>query len=201
MKHTKQAFATVCGIKTKDLSVYIGRGQVVVEGEEIDIENPINKVFLEKRLSKKKNHLPAKQAKASTTPNVATESAISEGMSLTEIQKRKKLADLKKVGQETELLKLREMKIKNEIVPVEDVKNVFLQFRHHVSNATKDAIEQMLIETAEESRWSNEVFAKKRKRLIEVMNRSIITAAEMTKRSIGIVTQNYAESKEVGEHD
>jgi hypothetical protein len=47
--YTKKEFSKICGIDHREFSAYKGRGKVVLNGENIDTDNPINARFLEKR--------------------------------------------------------------------------------------------------------------------------------------------------------
>lgn len=56
---SKSEFAHACGISSNALSVYIGRGQVILESNGlIDDENGINMAFLVKRMAKASKSIP-----------------------------------------------------------------------------------------------------------------------------------------------
>lgn len=55
---TKQEAASICGIKTNELAVYVERKKIIVEtdneGKEwIDANNPLNSFFMTKKLEKR----------------------------------------------------------------------------------------------------------------------------------------------------
>jgi predicted transcriptional regulator len=47
--YSKKEFAELLGIKTKHLSMYISRKQVVVKGNMVDDNDQINALFMQKR--------------------------------------------------------------------------------------------------------------------------------------------------------
>lgn len=53
---SKKEFADHCGMNTRALAVYIKRGKVLAEGEEIDSDLPQNALFIQKRSTKKVIH-------------------------------------------------------------------------------------------------------------------------------------------------
>lgn len=205
MNHTKQAFATICGTNTKSLAVYIQRNQVVVDADgEINLNHPVNKKFLEKRLEKIKSKDTGKTQ--IQTPPVNSddnhndlEEASIEGLNLSQLDKRKKLIEIKKLHKEVDLLSLRKEKIQGEVIPVIHVKDIIHRLSAHLTNEYKSSLEDFLTNAAGDFRVSSELFAKYRGRIIETINNANDRAVDLAKIDIRSLVEQYAQVRAKGE--
>lgn len=184
MDHTKAAFASVCGFDTKSLSVYISRKQVVVNGEGmIDINHPVNKKFLEKRLEKIKAKENQTQSPVTEKSQEIKKAAI-DGLSLTQLTRERKIADLKKLDKEIDLLSIKKEKLQGEVIPTEFVKILMYKRISALTHRIKDHWEDHLIKLASEVRLSGEQLAKMRGEMVNHINQANEQSVETVKREI-----------------
>ncbi|HTH58227.1 MAG TPA: hypothetical protein VL728_19410 [Cyclobacteriaceae bacterium] len=209
-RHTRAEFQKITGLSRGNLFNYIKRGKIIEENGLIDDKNPVNLFFLERKgvvleeipQEKTTTPRPKNQSDESKVEPYDDDDVDSQGdQTLTGLNKTRIKVDIAKKRKETELLKLREQKIKGEIVPVADVSVLFSNHTQSIFSALKDWGDELIIEIAEEARLSGEQLARRRKRMIERLNNAVDRANLMTKKSMGIITDNFSISKGVGEHE
>jgi len=208
-RHTKAEFARICGLTTGNLSNYISRKKVIVEDDFIDDSNLINAEFLKKRkeyLQGKKDllkpgatGLPGDESPIDNVSDTAEEDEDSETYSGSLTTKKMKVEIAKKT-RETAILKLREQKIKGEIVPVAMMRNLFSMHTQSIITAQKDGIEELLINLSVEARLSGEQLARLRRKMVQILNDGVDKAIVITQRNIRSVTEEFSIKKDVGEH-
>jgi hypothetical protein len=221
-RHTRGEFAQLCGLSSGNLSNYIKRGKVIVDGEYIDDNVFENREFLSKRQGfKEKNpgtSKPQKPKKVKSTTHDAEDSGdifqdldnfspddsddsediLSGSESLN--NKRMKV-DIKKKTEEAEILKLKKERIKGEIVPVDLMKNLFSMHTQSIVTAQKDGIEELLISLSVEARLSGEQLARLRRKMVDILNNSVDKAIIITQKNMQAVVGEFSIKREVGEHD
>jgi hypothetical protein len=200
MKHTKQAFATICEMTTGNLSNYIARGNVIADGQEIDITHPTNAAFLEKRLKKLGKLNPNEPRKEPTqSSEEMIKLTIDAGTSLTEITRKKKIADLEKVVNETELLVLKKQKIQGEMVPTDMMFEVTKRLGNHLIYAYRDAWEGFLITMSATHRFSGEDLARYRGKMVELINQAHSLGVNNALKEIDNIANEIKETRGKGE--
>jgi hypothetical protein len=221
--HLKAAFAKMCGLTTGNLTVYITRKKVVSSGDYIDDSLEINKAFLEQRaahLAKKVSPVAAEpeekklrmirpDPQITELPNIKdpVDEDEDDGMEGLEtlttpaLMKRKLHVDIKKKIRETSILDLKEQKIKGEIVPVDVIKNLFSMHTQSIITAQKDGIEELLINLSVEARLTGDQLASLRGKMVQILNNAVDKAIIITQKNMKVVVNEFAISKEVGEHE
>jgi hypothetical protein len=220
-RHTRAEFATICGLSSGNLSNYIKRGKVVVDGEFIDDTAYPNSDFLQKRLEilqqrkeeKKQAESDRKLRMLRPDAEIDSEKEFSiddddekgdfesiQGSSAA-LNKKKLKVDIAKKIKETKILELREQKIKGEIVPIADVSNIFQMHTQSIVTAQKDALEELLIELSVDARLTGDQLARLRGKMVDILNRAVDKAIIITTKNMKVIAENFAMSREVGEHD
>jgi hypothetical protein len=208
-KLTKKQFADLCGMPTNRLAIYIQRKKIEVEDNEIDINNEHNRLFLEK-YAKKESYVSPKKEKKKPEPTVIINlepETISEtpkertNLTLTQLEREKKLADLQKVEVDTRIAKLREEKLMGQNIPTELVKGVVSQMSKSFVSKFKDGAENILISVSKMKGLSNEEMAKLRGELVAIINESIKSSVNDCKKQVSTIVATYSNSRGVGEHD
>lgn len=224
--HSKKDFAGLCGLKTKELAVYIKRNKVVLSGDYIDDSIEVNRDFLLKYKNRKamrkvpiSNRPEEKQDKPkSPPPNIqdpeyqpdddfnitndeGDEGSADPSKSMYTLNKKRLKVEIAKKTRETEILKLREQKIKGEIVPIDIIKNLFSLHTQSIISAQKDGIEELLINLSGEMRLSSEQLGRLRGKMVDILNNAVDKAIIITQRSMKVVVKEFTVKKDVGEHD
>lgn len=216
--HRRAEFAKICGITPGNLTNYIKRGNVILSGDYVDDGIEQNRLFLEKRLATtgkktvpdeshptkteeeterpKPNVKPPRYQKESfTTPDPPDD----ETTTLTALSKREKKVNIQKKEEEIKLLRLKEEKIRAQVVPIDKMKDLFRMHTQSILTAQKDGIEDLLINLSGEMRISSEQLARLRGKMVEILNTAIDKAILTTKKNLSSLISDYAEKKEVGE--
>jgi hypothetical protein len=220
--HLKADFARMCGLTTGNLTVYISRKKVIPSGDYIDDSLEINSAFLQKR----KNHVSNKPTADQPQPEkklryiqpdreLPTQPDIQDpvdddgddddtgGNYITSaaLNKKKLKVDIAKKIRETSILKLREEKIKGEIVPIDVIKNLFSMHTQSIITAQKDGIEELLINLSVEARLTGDQLARLRGKMVEILNNGVDKAIIITQRNMKVLVNEFAIKKDVGEHE
>lgn len=201
MTHTKKAFATVCGIQTKDLSVYIQRKRVVVDADgEINIDHPLNKIFLEDKLSKnKRKAADTSQVKSFDEDKSDLNEAETEGLTITQLTRRRKILDIKKIDKEVDLLTIKRDKLNGEVIPTELVKIIMYRKTALLVNRFKDHWEDHLTKLSGELRLSGDQLAKLRGEMVYHINQASDEALNTAKKEINQMIDEFKITRAKGE--
>ena len=197
---TKKEVADLCGLETKNLSVYITRGKVVVgENDLIDSTVDKNRAFIEKRKNKTVNiQIQTPTVLESKIPQQPTEK--SEGQTYTESERQLKYLDTIKREKEIEKLEIEIQKKKGEVVPSELIKPVFLQHNQSIlTEITNRTDEFVRIFSKKKSLTVNEV-AEMRGELTSWINESMNKAILSSIKSVESIIEEHQLKKSVGEH-
>ena len=200
MDHTKAAFATVCGMDSKTLAVYVGRNKVIVKGDGmIDINHPVNKKFLEERLEKLKKKEHQEHETSVVNPQSEPGKAKIEALTLTQLTKERKISDLKKLAEEIELLTIKKEKQRGEIIPTELAKSIIYKQNSILMHRFKDHWEDHLSKLAHELRVRGDQIAKMRGEMVDHINRANVEAVEASKKEIGNIIGEFQRARSKGE--
>lgn len=193
---TKKEIAELCGLETKNLSVYITRGKVIVgKNDLIDTNVDKNKSFIEKRKGK------ISDVKIQTTTVIESKvSEQSEGQSYTESERQLKYLDTIKRQKEIEKLDIEIQKKRGEVVPSELIKPVFLQHNQSIiTEITNRCDEFIRIFSKKRTLTVNEV-AEVRGEVVSWVNESMNKAILASIKSVENIITEHSEKKGVGEH-
>lgn len=207
--HSKKDFCKLCGIKTKDLSIYIKRGKVVLQGDYVDEFQPANAAFLQKNAEKVKNVIIVPEI-IIERPSVPIETETKKDKppsidksNLTQyaLEKEIKLADLQKKEVDTRIALLKEEKLMGVSIPTELVKGVISSLSKSIISSFKDGADNFLIEIAKRKSLTGSEIAECRGILIKIINTSSTRAISESKKSINSIVNEFSDKRDVGEHD
>ena len=101
---SKKDFAQLCSITTGNLSNYIKRNKVIVDKNGfIDTNNDLNRLFIQKNNTEKVSIPVQTQSNNPTEPNEAIDTSNLSTLSILELEKVKKAADIEKLLIETRI--------------------------------------------------------------------------------------------------
>lgn len=217
--HSKKDFAELCGLPTKNLATYIGRGKVIIsEGDLIDDKNPLNKIFLQQRKTKAseqqiishiKKYPTVKEKEDSDNP-LPDEAAGDEdepGGSIHVAGKMdtakaiEKLAYFRaeKTERETIRLDLDIQKKRGEVIPSDMVKPIFVRHNQFILTNFKNATDDILARFAKYKELEPEYVAELRGEMIDVINRAVADSVQMSIESVEDIVNEYKIKRGVGE--
>lgn len=133
-----------------------------------------------------------------------TQNPISEepnGMDKFNLELAKKKADIEKVHGEIRLQKLKEAKLRGEMVPIDLMRTTLEVHTRSIVTAMKDGMEDLLLQVSSEFRGSSEQLSRLRGIVITILNAQVDKSVEATKKQLRVLANDYAERKEVGEHE
>ena len=207
---SKKEVAKKCGWQTNKLSTYISRGKVVVKNDRIDTEDDVNRAFLEKYSIHDLDALPqlesyTKQKTNSRSNNTQEEdpgSIEEDDLPPLSISNRRYM-HLKAVKTEREnaLLKLKEEKIRGEVIPSDLVKPLFLMHNNSMVHAFKNLIDEEQRRLVKRYGINVNEAADMRSRIIEGINEAMKKATKSTTSNISNIIKEYAVKKGVGERE
>jgi len=212
--HTKSDFAKLCGMRTSNLTNYVKRGKVVLNGnDEVDDGLDINRDFLSRHQSKQeiKQPDPSQETRLRMirpdpgTPETEeddddTPPPADEDNAAT-LYKQKLKADIDKKHREIALLKLREEKLTGEIVPIEQVKDLFAQHSKAGAVVVKNTIDNILTRIAQMAGLNVNQIAELRGVALKEINSGINKAVEETRKRVNVIQMQHSERREVGERN
>lgn len=212
--HTKKQFCALCEIKTRELSVYVKRGKVILSGDLVDDTIEINQQFIYSRSKKSGSKTPdpvvadpknpgltvihsvenKKQILKPTTPE-----DLEKKLNWQQLDLEKKKLDIEKTTEEIEILKVKKDKLHGAVIPTEVVKMLFAQQFKSVTAAFHLGADNYLMELAKLKGLNREEVATLRGKLIEIINVAISDSVTESKKMIVNIISEYSERKEVGE--
>lgn len=122
---TKKEFADLCGMPQKNLYTYINRDQIIVNNDGmIDENSPINELFILER--KEKMLISGKtqpKRQRITTKGTSDSNNSVEDLTLIEVARQKKRAELRKLQFETRIKEVQLTRAMSELIPLELAKS------------------------------------------------------------------------------
>ena len=117
------------------------------------------------------------------------------------LYKQKLKADIDKKHREIALLKLREEKLTGEIVPIEQVKDLFAQHSKAGAVVVKNTIDNILTRIAQMAGLNVNQIAELRGVALKEINSGINKAVEETRKRVNVIQMQHSERREVGERN
>lgn len=214
---SKREFAEEkCGMQTKALSVYIGRGQVVV-GQDglVDTDNAINILFMQERQAKRQNGhqdppvtadtvvaavaeaKPKIKEKVARTGRAAQDREINEGVKeKMGLDKRMKEIEIEKKQRESQLLKNKQDRAAGKLIPTAIVKGLFQNHFKAVVISFKQGIDQMIVEIAKKKSMNINERAELKREMIKILNGCIDDTIKISKRDVANLVTEYSQTSE-----
>ena len=192
----------MCSITTGNLSNYIKRNKVIVDKNGfIDTNNDLNRLFIQKNNTEKVSMPVQTQSNNPTEPNEAIDTSNLSTLSILELEKVKKAADIEKLLIETRISLLKEEKLMGSAMPVDMVKtivaNLSKAFIGEFKNGADDII-RMLVKT---KAYDHNEVSEIRGKLSSIINESMKKSLSTAKKEMKSIVDNYTETRGVGEHD
>jgi hypothetical protein len=173
---------------------------VSLDTGEIDTDDPTNQAWILKYLPASEYILPVTKNKpAKPTPVVLEKKQ--QGQDKFDLDLAKKKADIEKVHGEIRLQKLKEAKLRGEMVPIDLMRTTLEVHTRSIVTAMKDGMEDLLLQVSSEFRGSSEQLSRLRGIVITILNAQVDKSVEATKKQLRVLANDYAERKEVGEHE
>ena len=218
--HTKKEFATLCGITTKDLAVYKGRGQVVIRDDGFILDtDPVNELFLQKQRAKRgKDIIIEKNTSPEAPPAETLKETIQHPASvpITDLPNTGYLAPKKKLSPfelemelkesmigktqvQTRIEEIKEQKLLGMLIPTELVKSLVLQLNKAFISSFKDGAERFLTEISKAKRLTGGEQAELLKQMINIINESSHKTILESKTQMKIIVSQFQEKRGKGE--
>ena len=182
-------------MQTNQLSVNIKREEVIVKDEYIDTSNPVNAMFMEKRIAKGKVQ-QLNQVQLASQPIVPKDPSIP---SYEESEQRVKYFDALKREKEVEKLQLDIQKKRGEVIPSELIPPVILQHNQSIITAIKNEFDEWLRNHAKKYDLGVNEIAEIRTQAVQWINNGMSKATSISQRAVENIVQEYAEKRGVGE--
>lgn len=202
--YTRSDFAKECGVSEAYIGVYIGRGKVVLTSDgQVDSKQRDNFDFLRKQLDKKKD----KQVKETViSAHISTNTAKNNVLEQEEVDgydlsMRKKAIDIEKVEVDVRLAKLKEEKLRGELIPVEIVKGLFLQHSQSILTEFKNSVENFITVIAKRKELNINEVAEIRGEIVQAINTAVDKAVDASKKNVNNIIKEFSNSKGIGEHE
>lgn len=211
--HTRKDFIDLCGISSRELSVYIKRGKVVLTGEYINDTNPSNAAFLQK-FSERKNQVVSINApqvevyseKDEPLPEESftersTSSAPAKQMSQYAIERAMKLSDLEKKKVDIRIAKLKEDKLMGDLIPTELVRTLIMTQSESTKFAFSEGCENLIVLISQKKQLSATEVADIRSKLSALINKCIDNSVSFSVKKLKTIVTEYSQKRDVGDHD
>lgn len=215
---SKREFAEMCGLPTKNLSVYIQRKKVKVKkkgGDEfIDTNDAVNASFLESRQANIESSAPVVVSKAKevvTRATVAAAGVVNGGAGNDDDEEDGELPPIgvserrlrhyqaEKTERDSKLAALKISKMQGEVVPTAPLIPIMKQHNKHLLDQCNRTLEEMLTFLRHRYRISPEDTAWMRGEAKKWINAALVKAIESTEKSIDIIVADYTETRGRGE--
>jgi hypothetical protein len=207
---TKKEFSAQCGLRTKELSVYIQRGKVIVEGEMIDEENEINRGFRTRCLNKPKRQVEPSSKSEITLPDARqapsknrendefsrqNTTVTDRALKKMDLDAEKKQKEIERLDQEMRIARLQEEKFLGKLIPTDIVKNLFAQHFKSVTLTFKQAADLIAIEFGKKAKIARNDQAELRGQMVTIINRAIEDGINESKRTLAHIVHEYSQTR------
>lgn len=180
--HSRKDFASLCGLKPRELSVYISRGKVLMgPGNKVDDGIPENAEFLNKRLGKDGSMKIEVKKKEFTQDDEEKLQRIEEYSKLN-TQKRK--LENAQLDEGIQLLRIKKEKMEGFLIPTPLVKMLFEQHFRSITISFQQGAENLIVEISKKKKLTRDESAGLRKKLVDLINKSVNEAVEHSKKGV-----------------
>jgi len=197
---SKKDFAALCGMPTNKLAVYIKRNKVVVDKNGFfNTKNELNSLFIAKNNKDKPEEKPKK-----TRERKAEEGEIDidlNKMELLGLEKEKKRSEIEKQKVELRLSLLKEEKMMGSAMPIEMVKTIVATLSKSFINEFKNGADEIIRMLVKTKSYNHKEVAEIRGSLSKIVNSAMSKSLSTAKKDMKVISENYSETRGVGEHD
>lgn len=200
-KLSKLEFAAKCGINTREFSVYLSRGKIILmDSGEIDDTDSKNIAFATKRAAKAvlKNRPVEQKQELNTSDGHRGGGPELDEYSKLELEKLKQTVE--KLKNENRKIKLNNEKTVGIFVPVDHVVLLMVQLSEAVHLAWENEFEDVIVGIAGRYGLSREEITQLKKQKIDSSNISRERAVKEAKKQLRRLQNETSDSKGVGEH-
>lgn len=221
--HTRKEFAVLAGYpdegtKWKAINVYIKRGNIVCSGELIDDQFHKNKDWL--NLTRAKKGLPPfgedkKSTEVISNPKIEEpkdepeqapevkpikrSSKNSSDLSIVQLETEIKRADLEKKQQDIKLLKIKEAKMKGELIPTDLVQSLIRELSEAMKIAYMDAIENYTVVISRQKKLTTKEESDIKSHFTRIINDALSRQTAVAKKGLKNIVSEYQEVRSRGE--
>ncbi len=222
---TRSEFAERCGLPKKTARAYISqnikRGKIIPtsDGKLIDDTIPQNIEFLQKEIEKNSAKVLEKEPKAPILRMIRPDpdfskiqddiedldlsadeqDEIDSNTPLSALDKKYKLALLKKVKVDTRINEHKEAKLKGDVIPIDLARIIVAQLSQSFVTEFKNTAEDILTLFSKRKQMNTNEIAEIRGGLIECINSGAESAVKLAQQGISNIADEYAIKRSPGE--
>ena len=177
---------------------------------EIDDADPVNFMFLQKRMSKlerkvvgnppKKKEEKAKPEPAKKPQNEEISRQNTNRNELLEMDKEKGKLDLNQRRNVIQMQELELAKKRGELIPTEIVRKLVIQQSEGTKIAYTEACENLIVILSQKKQMTSDEVSDIRKQFMAIVNSAIDTSIEITKRNMVEIVKEFSQKRGVGQH-
>lgn len=220
--YTKRQFSDLVQIPSKDLSNYIKRGHVTLQGGKvcscvkgkcdclIDDQDEINQVFIEKRgvTVQEKAETPIIQPekpeeKQDSSTKKAVKSTVNpiKSTEFSQIKKERELKMNEQIEKQNRILDVKLAKLSEEIVPRDIVVHMVVAQSEALKGAYLRAVDTFITQFAAQNQLPREEIVYWKKELTKVVNVAVEDSVKQSKVNLRKMAKEYAGNKGKGERN
>lgn len=194
-KFSKSEFATKCGMKSNGLAVYIKRGQVIADNDEIDDAVPQNKIFLAKRATAEKGKVPSQKKGKSEKPEKLDEK-VEQSLNL---DNEKKRIEIERAELNRQLLQSKLGQQSGRVIPVDAIKLALEQHFRDITVYVGQGLKNLSDEIARKAKLNLNQKSEINATMERVLNDSVNRAIDATTVTLRNLQKEYSLKRGVGE--
>jgi len=197
----RKEFAAKCGIKPRELSVYISRGNVLCskDGKFVDDELPENLEFMAKKKDRDGALDIVIKPKGKKEPTEAQKNRSERLSRISEANYKKRQLETEELEEKITLLRIKKEKQHGFLIPTALVKELFSQQYRSIVITFQQGAEQLILEISKKKRLTREESTRLRKTLLEIINESVSDSIAHSKKSLDDIIDAYSKKLGIGE--
>lgn len=201
-RHNKREFSALCSIETKNLSVYISRGKVVLDDNDlIDDTHPTNKDFILRQHNKKGKPKADAPVTKNMELNEDEKREATERISYVKSQRAKVELDLAEKQNRIELQKIEIEKKRGELLPTQDVKTVLTFHSESIKNSFVEGADGIIVLYAQKGGLNADDIAFMRRKLTDLVNKAIDDSIASSKAMLVSIVKEFSTKRGIGQHE
>lgn len=194
-KLSKSEFATKCGMKSNGLAVYIKRGKVIANGDEIDDTIPQNKIFMANHATAEKGKVPSVKKGKSEKPDKLDEK-VEQALNL---DNEKKKIEIERAELNRQLLQAKLGQQAGRVIPVDALKLALEQHFRDITVYVGQGLKNLSDEIARKAKWNLNQKSELNATMERILNDSVNRAIDATTSTLRNMQKEYSLKRGVGE--